>query len=90
MTTQRKFLADVDVDGKVKSTLQGNLLGSFTDMPTASATNLGLIVLYVGQTTSDYNNNSMYECIETSGVYSWKEIPISGASITSEDVIIQE
>ena len=52
-------------------------------MPTASASNEGDIVQYVGTTTSTYTNGYFYECVEDSGSYSWiaKSVQAGGSGV---------
>ena len=74
------------VQGRMSSLRQGLLLGSFSTMPTADATNLGCIVLYIGETTASYTNNRFYRCVLHDNVYSWAytEVAEGGAYITYE------
>lgn len=51
----------------------------YTTMPTASSSNVGLIVQYIGTTTTDYTQGYFYKCVlDTSvepNVYKWTESP---------------
>ncbi len=44
-----------------------------TTMPTASASNVGQIVQFIGASTSSYINGYFYKCVDSSGSYSWVE-----------------
>lgn len=46
--TDFTHLSDVKVQGKVESSTQGGMIGSFTTLPPASALNSGCIALYTG------------------------------------------
>ena len=59
-------LSNVVVQGFVKSSGQGTLLGSFETMPTASAQNAGQIVLYTGTTAGSYTKGRYYKSDGTS------------------------
>lgn len=67
-----RSLSSINSEGKVSSRLQGDLLGSFTTMPTASAEYLGQTVLYKGATASGYVKNKMYTCIQSGNSYLWQ------------------
>ena len=70
-------LSDVIVDGRIESSAQGGVMGSFAVMPTASALNENCIVLYTG-TTGTYVSGRFYMCVESGGSYSWQPVTISG------------
>ena len=70
-------LSDVIVDGRIESSAQGGVMGSFAVMPTASALNENCIVLYTG-TTGTYVSGRFYRCVESGGSYSWQPVTISG------------
>ena len=84
-------LSGFKVDGSVESSVQGKLLGSFTTMPTADASNLGATVLYQGATTASYTQGSLYKCImevvEGINTYRWDKVNVT--SIPVESTIIQ-
>lgn len=51
----------------------------FSTMPTASADNLGLIVIYTGATSGSYTHGYVYECVsdgQDPATYSWVETPV--------------
>ena len=48
-------------------------------LPTASAENLGKIVQYIGETTTDYVSGSFYKCVANSSVYSWELTSVTRA-----------
>ena len=74
-------LNDVIVDGRVESSAQGRIMGSFAVMPAASILNENCIILYSG-TTGTYVSGQFYMCVESGGSYSWQPVTISG---TEED-----
>lgn len=43
-----------------------------TTMPTASASNVGKVLIYIGTTTASYTSGQSYQCVEESGSYSWQ------------------
>jgi len=84
-------LSGFKAEGFVESSAQGKMLGSFTTMPTADASNVGATVLYQGATTVDYVQGSMYKCImelvDGVNTYSWSKVNIT--SIPVESTIVQ-
>ena len=70
-------LNDVIVDGRVESSAQGRIMGSFAVMPAASILNENCIILYSG-TTGTYVSGQFYMCVESGGSYSWQPVTISG------------
>ena len=69
-------LSGMSADGVIESTIQGVLLGSFATMPTAGASYVDCVVLYIGA-TGTYTNNRFYKCVNNSGTYSWTEITVA-------------
>lgn len=66
-------------------------------MPTASSTNLGAIVQYIGTTDSTYTNGYFYKCVsdgEETPTYSWQNISVqsggSGQSSITQDTYIKD
>lgn len=53
-------LSSISVQGAVESSAQGKLIGSFTALPAPSELNKGQIVLYMGETTSNYTKGKYY------------------------------
>ena len=53
-----------------------------TDIPTASVTNVGTIIQYIGTTTADYINGYFYECVlnTDTSTYEWQNIDVQPAS----------
>lgn len=51
----------------------------YSTMPTASASNEGQIVQYVGTTDSTYTNGYFYKCVEDTNVYSWENIGVQAS-----------
>lgn len=75
------YLSGISASGKVTSTAQGVLMGSFDTMPTASEANLGVTVLYTGPSTGDFVINTIYKCTTTGpGLYAWTACPV-GANV---------
>jgi len=75
------YLSGISASGKVTSTAQGVLMGSFDTMPTASEANLGVTVLYTGPSTGDFVINTVYKCTTMGpGLYAWTACPI-GANV---------
>jgi hypothetical protein len=46
-----------------------------TSMPTASASNVGKVLIYIGATTSTYTSGQSYQSTLKDGSYIWKPIP---------------
>lgn len=59
----------------------------YETLPTASASNEGQIVQYIGIDTNDYTNGYFYKCVEDSGSYSWENVEVQQAS-EAEEVIV--
>lgn len=55
-----------------------------TSMPTASASNVSQVLIYIGPTTSSYTSGQSYQCVEESGSYSWN--PTSSGGGSAQDV----
>lgn len=54
----------------------------YETLPTASASNEGQIVQYIGTTTNDYKNGYFYQCVsdeETTPTYSWENIEVQAS-----------
>lgn len=54
----------------------------YSTMPTASASNEGQIVQYIGTTTNDYTNGYFYQCVsdgEETPTYSWENIEVQAS-----------
>lgn len=56
----------------------------FSTMPTASATYASKVVIYTGATTATYTSGQSYQCVESSGSYSWE--PTAAGSIAASNV----
>lgn len=54
-----------------------------TSMPTASASNVGKVLIYIGTTTSTYTSGQSYQCILDNGSYIWNKV--AKAANTSYD-----
>ena len=48
----------------------------YSTMPTASSSNVGKIIQYIGTTDSTYTNGYFYIGTETSGTYSWEQLNV--------------
>jgi hypothetical protein len=59
-------------------------------MPTASASNAGDIVQYVGTTTASYTTGYFYQCQESSGSYSWVQTDVQPSGGGPRDIFIAE
>lgn len=64
-------LSGISADGVIESSIQGAMVGTVTTMPTASAANLGLTVMYTGATVNGYVKNTLYTCVQNGSSYSW-------------------
>lgn len=63
---------------------KGETIAKLTTMPTASATNLGMIVLYIGTTSGNYTTNRFYRCVsdgESTPTYSWENINVQDSTL---------
>ena len=56
-----------------------------TTMPTASASNVGKVLIYIGSTTSTYTSGQSYQSTLEGGNYIWK--PTSISSVDASDVV---
>lgn len=56
-----------------------------TTMPTASASNVGKVLIYIGATTSTYTSGQSYQSTLEGGNYIWK--PTSISSVDASDVV---
>ena len=79
-------------DGKIKEYIDNNVIQKST-MPTASSTNLGTIIQYIGTTDSTYTNGYFYKCVSdgaSTPTYSWQNISVQsgGGGGSSTDVQI--
>jgi len=70
--------ATVDDTGNLKLLLSdgteidcGRVNSQFEELPVPSEANVGSILQYVGETTSQYVNGYFYECIKDGSVYKW-------------------
>ena len=55
----------------------------YSTIPTASSSNVGSIIQYIGTTDTNYTNGYFYVCVEDDGVYSWENINVQpGGTIT--------
>lgn len=66
-------------DGTINTSIY---LEQLSSLPTASASNVGKIVQYVG-TTDTYIHGFIYECIFEDNAYLWKNIVVSDYTMTS-------
>lgn len=56
-----------------------------SSMPTASASNVGKVLIYIGETTSTYTSGQSYQSTLEGGNYIWK--PTSISSVDASDVV---
>lgn len=75
--------ASIDDKGNLKILLTdgteidcGKVNSQFTTMPTPSASNLGSVLQYVGNTTLQYTKGYFYECVLDGSVYKWEQIDV--------------
>ena len=58
-------------------------------MPTASVDLVGTVYQFIGTTTGSYVHGWFYECVENSGVYSWKQVQIQpNLTVANEAALI--
>ena len=61
----------------------------YSTMPTASSSNEGKIVQYIGTTTNDYTNGYFYKCVsdeEETPTYSWENVEVQTSGGGNENV----
>ena len=68
-TTYLNGLSDVE---RALATKQDII--QYSTLPTASASNVGAIVQYIGTTTSEYTNGHFYKSVTSGGNYGWEEV----------------
>ena len=66
-------LSSQDVRGRLSSSTQGMVIGSFTVMPEPTQYNYGLVVQYLGETTDTLIQNHLYRCVSQDGTYLWMD-----------------
>lgn len=52
----------------------------YSTMPTASSSNEGEIIQYIGTNTNDYTNGYFYKCVEDNNVYTWENVNVQTSS----------
>ena len=62
----------------------GKILPQYDTIPTASASNVGQILQYIGSTNVNYTNGYFYKCINDGGVYKWIAINTQDSYTKSE------
>jgi hypothetical protein len=82
MSTYTNY-SKLEVDGTISSSVQGELIGTFTTMPTASALNEGKTIYYTGATSGNYVQNTFYTCVNNSGTYTWTSASPKQVSVDS-------
>lgn len=73
----------LEVDGTISSSVQGELIGTFTSMPSASALNEGKTIYYTGATSGGYVQNTFYTCTKSGSTYSWTSASPKQVSVDS-------
>ena len=73
----------LEVDGTISSSVQGELIGTFTSMPSASALNEGKTIYYTGATSGNYVQNTFYTCTKSGSTYSWTSASPKQISVDS-------
>lgn len=48
----------------------------YSNMPVATAADVGKIIQYTGVTDANYRNGYFYKCVNNSGVYTWQKISV--------------
>lgn len=57
-------------------------------LPTASASNVGEIFQYIGNTTASYTNGYFYKCVQSGANYLWTNIDVqTGGGASSDNVV---
>lgn len=85
------YLNNIQVKGKITSYKQGELVGSFTQMPTPSQDYLNSVIVYTGQTTQDFVQNRQYMCVLNDSTYSWVDItPMPEIDLEPNKVVISD
>ena len=82
MSTYTNY-SKLEVDGTISSSVQGELIGTFTTMPKASALNEGKTIYYTGATSGNYVQNTFYTCVNNSGTYTWTSASPKQVSVDS-------
>lgn len=62
----------------------------FSEIPTATAGNLGAIIQYTGSTTASYTNGYFYKCVEKSGAYEWENVEVQSSSGGGSDEYVKK
>ena len=74
-------LTVTDVNGTTTTQiLDGGQIIQYDTMPTASSSNVGDIIQFIGTTDSTYTNGYFYKCVNNNGTYSWENINIQKSS----------
>lgn len=85
------YLNNIQVKGKITSYKQGELVGSFTQMPTPSQDYLNSVIVYTGQTTQDFVQNRQYMCVLNDSTYSWVDItPMPEIDLEPNKVVVSD
>ena len=67
-------LNSMDVKGRVSSSTQGMVVGSFDIMPEPTQYEYGIVVMYIGDTGDGFTQNHLYKCISGESGYSWLDV----------------
>lgn len=80
----------ISADGTMPTDRLTHAINKYSTMPTASASNEGWIVQFIGTTDSTYTHGYIYECVSDGGnpaTYSWSAVQVqagSGGSLPSQ------
>ena len=84
-------LSSFDVRGRISSSTQGMVMGTFETMPVPSNSYYGLVVQYLGDSTSEFLKNHLYKCKYFEGVFSWEDVsPVSEKRFTPNMVLTSD
>ena len=65
----------------------GKVNSQFTTLPVPSVSNVGTILQYVGETTSEYTNGYFYECVLDGSTYKWIQKAVQPGGGGSSQVV---
>ena len=66
-------LSSRDVRGRLSSSTQGMLIGSFEVLPEPTQYEYGLVAQYLGNSDNGLIRNHLYRCVSVDGVYQWED-----------------
>lgn len=62
----------------------GKVVPQYDTLPSASASNVGAVLQYIGTTTPNYINGYFYKCVNNGGTYSWQNINVQDSYTKAE------